>query len=593
MKKYLKSLTTLIAILPLAVYSQYTLKGKVFDAQSGKPLPGAHVIIKNTFKTAVSDREGTYQFTRLDAGKYSIKVTYISYQQAEKSIQLESDRTLDFSLEPKTIMTEEVIIRASRVGEKSPATYENVTKDEIEEVNFGQDMPYLIETTPSTVVSSDAGTGVGYTNLRIRGTDITRINVTINGIPLNDPESQGVFWVNMPDFATSVDNIQIQRGVGSSVNGAAAFGASINIQTLDLKSDPYAEVSSLTGSFNSFKNSVSFGTGLIGGHWSFDGRLSKITSDGYIDRAFSDLKSFYFSGGYHGEKTMVKAVVFSGKEKTYQSWWGVPKVRLENDSEGMKRYYDHWLYTEEQYEHMLNSDNRTYNYYTYENETDNYQQDHYQLHVSHQFSKKWHLNASGFYVYGRGYYEQYRNEDPFSDYELPNLIIGDTVIENTDLARQKWLDNDFYGSNFSLHYNAGRTSVILGGGYNHYTGRHFGNIIWAEYAANMKKDYEWYRNTGFKKTWNLFGKINTALTEKLNAYLDLQYRGVKYDIDGIHDDLRNITQEHEFNFFNPKAGLYYDLNESNSIYLSFGIANREPNRSNYRDADSNDVFKSE
>ncbi|MDZ7744128.1 MAG: TonB-dependent receptor [Bacteroidota bacterium] len=593
MKKYFRILTALFAILPIAVFSQHSLSGKVYDARSGEPLPGAHVIIKNTFKTAVTDAAGAYSFSGLNPGTYTLRVSYISFEEAVVKIQLDADKKHNFRLQPRAVMTEEVIISASRVGEKSPATYENVTREEIEAVNFGQDLPYLIETTPSTVVSSDAGTGIGYTNLRIRGTDITRINVTINGIPLNDPESQGVFWVNMPDFATSVDNIQIQRGVGTSVNGAAAFGASINIQTLDLRSEAYAEIRSTAGSFNTFRNNVSFGTGLIGGHWSFNGRLSKITSDGYIDRAWSDLKSFYFSGGYHGEKTMVKAVIFSGVEHTYQSWWGVPKVRLENDYEGMKRYYDHWLYTKEEYEHMLNSDSRTYNYYTYENETDNYQQDHYQLHISHQFNKDLYLSASGFYVYGRGYYEQYRNDDDFADYELPPVITGNDTISSSNLVRRKWLDNDYYGANFSLNYKLGWSTLITGGSWNFYDGRHFGNIIWSEYAVNMNKDYEWYRNTGKKNVYSAFARINSSLTNKLNAYLDLQYRGVDYKIDGIHDDLRDISQENIFNFFNPKAGLYYDLNENNSVYFSVGVANREPSRSNYRDADSNDVFKSE
>lgn len=589
----IKNFLIVLIILPIAAFSQFSITGKITDAETGEPLPGAHVILEDSYKTTISNSNGVFEFLKLQKGNYMLRISYLGYKKISDRVQLDADISKDYKMEPQIVMEDEVIIRATRADLKSPTTYKNVSREEIDEVNFGQDLPYLIETTPSTVVTSDAGAGIGYTNIRIRGTDITRVNVTINGIPLNDPESQGVFFVNMPDFASSIDNMQIQRGVGTSTNGAAAFGASINIQTLDLKPDPYAEVNSMAGSFNTLKNNLRFGTGLIDGKWSFSGRLSKITSDGYIDRAFSDLKSFYFSGGYHGEKTMLKAVVFSGKEKTYQSWYGVPKVRLENDPEGMKRYYNHWLFTEEEYEHMLNSDSRTYNYYTYENETDNYQQDHYQLHFSHQLNKDLFLSASAFYVYGRGYYEQKKKNEDFSDYGLDPLIIGMDTIESTDLVRQKWLDNDFYGGNFSVNYRLKKIQIILGGGYNRYDGRHFGDVIWAEYAANMPKDYEWYYNTGIKNVGNVFTKFNYRFTDKLNYYLDLQYRGLNYEIDGIHDDLRDISQKHSYDFFNPKTGLYYDLNASNSIYASFAVSNREPNRSSFRDAASGEEFMPE
>lgn len=583
--KNLKLVAALLAIWPIAVFSQFSISGKITDRQTGESLAGAHVIVGDSYKSTISSSAGNFRITNLGAGELMLSVTYIGYQDVIKEIDLSKDMVLNIAMEPKAYLGDEVIITAVRAGEKSPTTYENVSREEIAEVNFGQDLPYLIETTPSTVVSSDAGAGIGYTGIRIRGTDITRINVTVNGIPLNDPESQGVFWVNMPDFATSVENIQIQRGVGTSTNGAAAFGASINIKTLSLQPDPYAEVSSMAGSFNTFKNNVSFGTGLINGKWSFDGRLSKITSDGYIDRATSDLKSFYFSGGWHGEKTMVKAVLYSGREKTYQAWWGVPKVRLENDMEGMQRYYDHWLFSEDEYEHMLNSDSRTYNYYTYKNETDNYQQDHYQLHLSHQFNKSLYMNMSAFYVYGRGYYEQMKKDDDFSDYGLPPVYVGNDTITSTNLVRQKWLDNDYYGYNFSLNYKKNKLNGTFGASWDNYDGRHFGKIIWAEFASNMAKDYEWYHNTGIKNNYSIFGKMNFQATEKLNVYADIQYRGVNYKINGLHDDMRDISQKHNFHFFNPKAGVYYDLNDNSSMYFSYAISNREPNRSNYRDAD--------
>ncbi|MCF8234355.1 MAG: TonB-dependent receptor [Bacteroidales bacterium] len=555
--KKLFLLTALSCLFSLQVFSQYSVQGKITD-ENNDPLIGAHVFLLETYKTTVSDNDGNYVFKNIPEGEYNIRVTYIGHETLTKSVDLNRDITLDFHMEMKPIMEDEVIITAVRADRKSPTTYDNLTKEEIEEINFGQDLPYLIENSPSVVVSSDAGAGVGYTGIRIRGTDITRINVTINGIPLNDPESQGVFWVNTPDLSSSIDQIQIQRGVGTSTNGASAFGASINIQTTQLRDEPYAQINSMAGSFNTFKNNAVFGTGLIDGKWSFDGRLSKINTDGYIDRAFSDLKSFYFSGGYYGKKSMIKYVMFSGKERTYQAWSGVPKDSLET--------------------------NRTYNPYTYENETDNYQQDHYQLHFTHQFNKNLYLNTSLFLIHGEGYYEQYKNDQDFEDYVLPDIEIGDSLITSTDLIRQKWLDNDYYGVTWSLKYNKNKLRTTLGGAYNQYTGDHFGEVIWAQFASNMDKGYRWYENTGDKIGLNVFGKVNYQITNNLNLYGDLQYRRVSYDIDGIHDDLRNITQQHEFNFFNPKGGLFYDFNENNSAYFSIAVSNREPNRSNYRDA---------
>lgn len=549
----------LIALIPAWGYSQYSIKGNVQN-QEGEPLAGAHIVLKETFKSTISNSDGSFMLTNLSKGNYVIRVSYLGYETIEKIIELEMDITLDFHLRGKAYLEDEVIITATRAEKGTPTTYENVDEKQIDEINFAQDLPYLIQTTPSLVVSSDAGAGVGYSALRIRGTDITRINVTVNGVPLNDPESQGVFWVNMPDFASSISNLQVQRGVGTSTNGAAAFGASINIQSNDLNQNPYARFRSIAGSFNTWKNNVEFGTGLIDGKWSFDGRLSKIRSDGYVDRAFSDLKSYYLSGGYFGKTTMVKFVTFSGKERTYQSWYGIPKDSLET--------------------------NRTYNPYTYENETDNYQQDHYQLHFTQKINKKLYLNTSLFYIQGKGYYEQYKDDQNFSDYQLPDILIGDTTISTTDLIRQKWLDNHFYGITYSLKYNSELSRITIGGSWNKYDGDHFGEVIWAQYASNMEKAYRWYDNKGIKQDFNVYGKLNQQINEHLSLYGDLQFRRINYEIDGIHDDLRDISQTLNFSFFNPKAGLYYNLNNDHSLYFSFAVANREPNRSNYRDADA-------
>lgn len=570
----MKKLTILtwLALLPYLAISQYMLSGTVKDAQSGEKLTGAHVTVENSFHFAVTDRQGNFSFSDLEKGTYRLKISFMGFETFHKSVQLNNDVHLAVEMKSRPLLGDEVVITATRASEKSPKTFKNVDEEEIEDVNLGKDLPVLLETTPSAVITSDAGAGIGYTGLRIRGTDITRINVTVNGIPLNDPESQGVFWVNMPDFASSIRNIQIQRGVGTSTNGAAAFGASINIRTNELRADPYAEINSSAGSYSTFRNNVRFGTGLIDGKFAIDGRLSKITSDGYIDRAFSDLKSFYVSAGYYGENTILKANVFSGKEKTYQAWYGIPK-----DSLSTNRTYN-------PAGAFINQDGEL-DYY--DNQTDNYQQDHYQLHFSHALNRNFNLNAALFYVHGYGYYESYKPGEAFADYGLQNVTIGNDTITETDLIRRKYLQNDFYGATFSANYNDfNRLQTSFGASWNYYDGDHFGHVIWAAYASNGSIDRRWYENTGTKQQFNVFGKTNYQLTSKLNAFLDLQLRGIHYQIKGTHDDLRDISQEHDFLFFNPKAGLLYDFNQKNQVYFSFAVAGREPTRSDYRDADA-------
>lgn len=584
MKKGSIALAIALLLLPYWLVAQLQINGTVTDAETGNPLSGAHIVLNNEQKTTTNSK-GRFYFKKLDKGVYNLRASFIGYNVVSKEIQLKANKSISISLEPIAYMGEEVIVKSVRAYEKSPTTFQNIKKAEIKEVNLGQDIPYLLNTTPSVVVTSDAGTGIGYTGIRIRGTDMNRINITMNGIPLNDAESHGVWWVNMPDFASSVSNIQVQRGVGTSTNGAAAFGASINIQTLKLNPHPYAEISNSYGSFNTWKHTASFGTGLLEKHWAFDGRLSKITTDGYIDRAWSNLKSLYLSGGYYGKKSILKFNILSGKEKTYQSWWGVPSVRLNDDMEGMMRYQEHWLYTPDQTQHMINSDSRTYNYYTYENQTDNYRQDHYQLFYSYQPNRKINLNTGIHYTYGRGYYEEKEKDESLSSYLLNPVIVGNDTISTTDIIRQKWLDNDFYGAVFSMNYKTlDNLELTIGGGWNNYEGDHFGEVIWARYMSNGEINNQYYSGTGSKEDMNAYTKVNYNVAGNLNIYGDLQYRFIDYQIKGIDDDQRDISQNHNFGFFNPKAGLYYDINENMSSYLSFAVANREPNRSNYVDA---------
>lgn len=577
-------LTLLLQCVVFWGFAQFTLKGTVKNGE-GERLVGANLSVSNSFGGTTTDANGAFQFNHLKRGNYQLTISFIGYERQTREVSVIADQSIDIVLKEETIMAEEVIVSATRARDNSPVAFTTVDRSIIETQNMGQDIPYMMTLTPSFVATSDAGTGVGYTNFRIRGTDLNRINVTVNGIPMNDAESHGTWWVDIPDLAASTDNIQVQRGVGTSTNGAAAFGASINLQTTTINKEAFAQYSSSAGSFGTLRNSVAVGTGLLKGKFAFDARLSKVSSDGFIERASSDLKSFFVSGGYFTANTILKVNVFSGLEDTYQAWNGVPLVRLNNDLAGMQRYADHYLYSQKQVDEMVGSDSRTYNLYTYENEIDHYQQDHFQLLFSHALSEALHVNASLFYTPGKGYYEQYREGDDLADYLITPPVYGVDTISSSDLIRRKWLDNDFYGGTFSVNQKKKAYDFTVGGGYNVYDGNHFGKVIWARNAGNSAINHEWYRGTGLKKDFNVFAKYSYELLEGLNLFADLQYRRIDYAINGTDDDLRDITQSHDFNFFNPKVGVYYTLNEKQSLYANIALANREPNRDNYVDAD--------
>ncbi|NNM16182.1 MAG: TonB-dependent receptor, partial [Bacteroidia bacterium] len=395
-----KLLAITLCALSLHANAQNNLNGTVNGDYTA--LPGATIQIEDTYRTTITDANGDFSFSDLEAGRYTLIISYIGYETLKKPVTIPSNKALILNIRSKNFIANEVIIIGTRASKKSAMTYTELNKEEIEENNFGQDFPILLKNTPSVVTTSDAGAGVGYTGIRIRGSDATRINVTINGIPLNDSESGGVFWVNLPDFSSSMESVQIQRGVGTSTNGAGAFGGSVNILTGAPSTDAYANTSMSVGSFNTIKNNVSFGSGIINKHWNIDGRLSKITSDGYVDRATSDLKSFFVSGTYRNKNTLLKLNVFSGKEITYQSWFGVPESILDT--------------------------NRTYNYYTYDNQVDNYQQDHYQFHVAQKINDKLTLNGALHFTHGEGYFEEYQDVNDFfavtslSAYGLDNVV---------------------------------------------------------------------------------------------------------------------------------------------------------------------------
>ena len=566
------------------VFGQFSLTGIVKDLK-GETLSGANVTLKNTFSRTTAGINGDFKFSNLPKGDYTLVVTFVGYKNFSKEITLSNSRTVELVLEPTTVLTEEVLVSAARAGEKSPMAYTNIGKEEIQASNLGQDIPYLLNYTPSFVATSDAGNGVGYTNFRIRGSDPTRINVTINGIPMSDAESQSTYFVDIPDMAASTENIQIQRGVGNSTNGAAAFGATIDLQTSKLNPEAKANYSSSAGSFSTFRNNLSASTGLLNGKFAMDISMSKLNSAGFIDRGSSDLKSFFVSGGYFTPNTILKATVFSGFEQTYQAWNGVPSVRLNNDVAGMNQYETDGMYTHEQTLNMLNSNSRTYNLYTYKNQVDHYQQDNYQLQFSHKFNAYLNLNASAFYTYGRGYYEEYVADQSYADYQLANPVINGTGVEITDMITRKWLDNSFYGMIFSLNYKNKANSLSVGGGANFYDGQHYGRVIWAKTAGDANMDYEWYRGSGLKKDNNLYARYSNQITENLNTTADLQYRTINYEIGGIDEKLRDVTQIHNYNFFNPKFGLFYTPGVHQEAYLSYSRANREPNRDNFVDAD--------
>jgi iron complex outermembrane receptor protein len=457
---------------------------------------------------------------------------------------------------------DEVLVSAIRVNSKTPVSFSNLSKKEIQNRNLGQDIPILMNYMPSVVTTSDAGNGVGYTGIRVRGSDATRVNVTINGIPYNDSESHGTFWVNMPDFASSLQSVQLQRGVGTSTNGSGAFGASLNMLTDSYSEKASGEISNSLGSFNTRKHTVKFSTGLLNDHFEIAGRVSTLNSDGYIDRASSDLKSYFLQGTYVGTTTLIKALAFGGNEKTYQSWNGIDgETMLTN-----RTFNSAGIFTDEAGQTRF-----------YDNETDNYQQDHYQLHWNEKLAANWNTNLAFHYTKGKGYYENYKEDGDFSSYGLTPIAINGTSINMTDLIRQKWLDNDFYGTTFSANYQSNKLDFIFGGSYNKYEGNHFGKVIWARYAGPSELGDRYYEDRATKTDGTAFAKANYQVNDQWSLFGDLQIRNVNYKANSFETGVVNDN----FSFFNPKAGLNYTVNSKNNVYFSYARASREPNRTDY------------
>lgn len=559
----------LLGLIGGHTYAQFHLSGTVKDS-TGKALIGANVVLKQSYYAMSTGNDGVFSFASIKEGNYLLYISYMGYGSYENEILVQGDIKLDIVLYPNSILADEVIVTSTKVTRDMPVAFSSLQKEDIEMRNLGQDVPYILNMTPSFVISSDAGAGIGYSTFRIRGTDQNRINITLNGIPMNDAESHGTWWVDLPDLVSSVDQIQVQRGVGTSTNGAGAFGATVNFQTFNLRKDAYAEINSSFGSFNTIKSNVLLGTGLLNEKFSFDARFSKLYSDGYIDRAYSDLLSFSMSASYYGSKDMIKLIFLSGTEETYQAWDGVPQEVLDTN----RTWNGIGMYTDANGEVQF-----------YDNETDNYLQDHLQAFYSRDLGADIMFNIAFHYTAGRGYYEQYKQNQEFSDYGFPDIIIGADTIESADLVRQKWLDNDFFGFTSSTNYKGANLNLIIGGAWNQYLGNHFGTVIWSEVSQKGDKDKEWYRNSGDKKDWNVFSKMVYSPVKAVTFYADMQLRRIKYSMKGLDDDLRDIRQYHEHLFFNPKFGLKFRINESNDAFMSFSVANREPNRDNYKDAD--------
>ena len=550
MKKSLFTLLSLAFMLP--VIAQVQFNGRILEKNAASPISKATIKSGNAY--FLTDENGMVRFSSNPGD--SIEVSAIGFKSITRV--LTADNKLEIFLEKEFSLMQPVEINAVRASSLSPFTQTTLSARAIEKVNLGQDLPFLLNQTPSVVVNADAGNGIGYTGIRIRGSDATRINMTINGIPYNDAESQGLFFVNLPDLASSVNSIQIQRGVGTSSNGAGAFGATMNFMTNELNPEAYAEINNSYGSFNTWKNTVKVGTGLINKHFSVDARLSNITSDGFVDRAATNLQSFYTSAAYTSEKNSLRFNVFSGKEKTYQAWYGIPESKLTRD--------------------------RTYNAAgmerpgaPYDNETDNYRQTHYQLFYNQVLSPALTLNVALFYTRGLGYYEQYKADDDYADYGLPPFTMGRDTAFSTDLIRQLWLDNHFFGNTFSLQYKKNKSEWILGGGLSKYVGDHYGKIIWA--GAGVPDDYTWYNLDALKTDANLYLKWQQKLANNLVLFADVQGRSVRYDIDGFRNN-PGLTIRNNWFFVNPKAGLTYSVNNWKA-YLSYAIANKEPNRDDF------------
>jgi len=546
------SIFLFLFVSTLANAQSFTLSGKVVD-ENKNPLPGASILVQEIKKGTFTNDEGNFSL-KINQGKYKVKISYLGYKTGYFDQEINQDEEIVLQLFLSQYVLEEVLVSAVRANTDIPVTFSNLSKKEIAKRNLGQDIPILLNYMPSVVSSSDAGAGVGYTYMSVRGSNGERINVTVNGIPYNDPESHGTFWVNLSDFASSTENLQLQRGIGTSTNGSGAFGASLNILTDAVSEEAFGEISNSFGSFNTRKHTVKFSTGKINDHIEIAGRLSNISSDGYVDRAFTDLKSYYLQGSYTDKNTLIKAVTFGGKEQTYQAWAGLTADQLAED--------------------------RRQNPYTYDNETDNYEQNHYQLHWNEKLNDNWSTNLALNYTKGAGYFEQSKESKEGDEVQAADF--NNLITDGSDVIVRRWLDNDFYVVNFNTNYKTDKLNFISGVSYSDYTADHYGEVIWgSDLAADVNIRDRYYFSDAKKTDLSVFAKATFDITDKLIGYLDVQGRFVGYQTKGITSDIAAIDVDANFSFFNPKFGFTYKINPNNSLYTSFAVANREPNRNDF------------
>jgi iron complex outermembrane receptor protein len=548
-------------LLPTVLFAQVRLTGTVTSADAG-PLDAVSVVAGEDQRFGTwTDRDGRFALNGLRQGPLRLRLSHVGYHPVDTLLELKTDQVdVRLVMRPQAVLMREAEVSALRAGERAPFAQSKVTREELQRINTGVDLPILLDLQPSVVTTTDAGTGIGYTGLRIRGSDATRINVTLNGVPINDPESQAVFWVNMPDLASGLEDIEVQRGVGTSTNGPGAFGASINMRSSTIRDKAFGELGVFMGSYGTQRQYVRFGTGLMGlgeegkaGSFSIDGRLSNITSDGYIDRATADLKSYQLQAAWLGRSRSLRFFTMSGHEVTYQAWEGVPREVIDT--------------------------NRTYNPYTYDNQVDDYRQTHYQLLFDQQVGAHGTFNLTLFRVLGSGFFEQFREQDDLGRYGIGPIAVGDTVITEGDIIRRRWLDNTMDGVNATYEQRFGSHRLAIGGSYSTYDGDHFGEVIWAQWAGDSDIRQRYYDNNGTKTDANAFAKFTYVINEHIDLFGDAQVRSVAHEFLGFNNALENVTQEASWTFFNPKAGAQWKVHEGGRLYASVAIANREPNRS--------------
>jgi len=582
MKKIL--LSSVFTLLFAAANAQVNFSAQLKNVQTYEPVESAFVRLSGPRGTAstYSTPNGTISLENIPSGIYTIAVSHMGYKTEVDTINLmQSSKGKIIFMMADMAYLDAAIITTVRAKNSTPTTFTNLDKKEIASLDQSKDFPFLLNMTPSTVISSDAGNGVGYTGIRVRGIDPTRVNITVNGIPINDAESQGMYWVNMPDLASSTQSVQIQRGVGTSTNGAAAFGASINIRTNDLGEEQFTQAGFGLGSFNTQRVSLIHNTGRLDNDWAFQLRGSLIQSDGFIDRASSDLKSANLVAAKYWEKSVFKTNILLGSERTYQAWWGIPEPTFNGDMAEETRYINNLWIGGQDLENLQNSNSKTYNYYTYENEVDNYNQNHYQFFFDHEFTPFLKLNTASYVTTGKGYFEQFKAGEDFADYGIDSVQpTGDTALFG-NVVRRRWLDNTLAGGIANITYRKDRLETVIGGGYSNYQGRHFGEAIATEFTGYEDINAIYYDNDATKTDANFYVRQSYNYNNFI-PYIDLQYRFVNYQFEGLDDSLELAPQEANFAFFNPKMGLTYLL-RNHTFYGVFAIGNREPVRDDFRD----------